>query len=403
MKPALRRALLLVFLLLSVAGCGGNDEYYGATTPTNVPLASSPPMGWNSWNHFACNINETLFRETADAMVESGMRDAGYRYVNVDDCWQHERDTNGTLQANPQRFPSGIKALADYVHARGLKLGLYATPGSHTCANNAGSYPGSLGSIGHEEQDARTFAAWGVDYLKYDWCGADKDGLEEIPAYTKMSEALRATGRPIVYSLCEYGQGKPWLWGRSAGANLWRTTSDIMDSWFSVRLILLVQAPITRYAAPGSWNDPDMLEVGNGGMSDNEYRVHFGMWALLNAPLLAGTDVRSMTAATKAILLNQEVIAVDQDWGGQAGFKLRDDGDAEVWEKPMSDGSVVAALLNQGEQPTNISVTASALGLHSAAAYNARDLWEHVDREFADMVQATVPPHAVVMYRIGRK
>ena len=389
---------LVLAVAVLVSGCGEGTQV--VSTPTAASLADTPPMGWNTWNHFACHIDEALIRASADAIVESGMRDAGYRYVNIDDCWQGERDAGGALQANPQHFPGGIPALADYVHARGLKLGIYATPGSHTCANLSGTYPGHLGSLGHEEQDARTFAAWGVDYLKYDWCGADKDGLTEIPAFTQMSAALRATGRPVVYSLSEYGQGKPWLWGGSAGANLWRTTPDIVDLWGRVPAILVKQVPITGYARPGAWNDPDMLEVGNGGMTDDEYRTHFSMWAVLNAPLLAGNDVRSMTDATKAILLNREVIAVDQDWGGTAGFRLRDDGTAEVWEKPMSDGSVVAALLNLGEQPADIAVTAAELGLPAASTYRARDLWAHADRTIGAAIQANVPRHALVMYRI---
>ena len=393
-----RRLGVLLAALLLAAGCGESSQV--VPNPAPLQLASRPPMGWNTWNHFACNINESLIRESADALIASGMRAAGYRYVNIDDCWQGERDANGTLQASPQHFPNGIKALADYVHARGLKLGIYATPGSHTCANLSGMYPGQLGSLDHEEQDARTFAAWGVDYLKYDWCHADNDGLTEIPAFEKMSQALRATGRPIVYSLSEYGQGQPWLWGGSVGANLWRTTPDIVDLWGRIPAILVKQVPITGYAAPGGWNDPDMLEVGNGGMTDNEYRAHFSMWALLNAPLLAGNDVRSMSTATMEILLNQEVIAVDQDWGGTGGFRLRDDGTAEVWEKPMSDGSVVAALLNLGEQPADIAVTASELGLPAASTYQARDLWAHVDGEFTAGIQATVPRHSVVIYRI---
>jgi alpha-galactosidase len=391
-----RPGAVFAALLLLLAGCGEHQ----VVSPVSQ-LASRPPMGWNTWNHFACKIDESLIRESADALVASGMRDAGYRYVNIDDCWQaYERDASGSLQAHPEHFPSGIKALADYVHARGLQLGIYATPGSHTCANLAGTYPGQLGSLGHEEQDARTFAAWGVDYLKYDWCHAERDGLTEIPAFAMMSRALRATGRPIVYSLSEYGQGKPWLWGPSVGANLWRTTPDILDLWPRIPPILVKQAPITTYAGPGGWNDPDMLEVGNGGMTDDQYRAHFGMWALLNAPLLAGNDVRSMTTATTEILLNQELIAVDQDWGGRSAVKLRDDGDTEVWEKPMSDGTVVVALLNQGAPAADMVVTASELGLPAASRYQARDLWAHVDREFGSEIQATVPSTSVVMYRI---
>jgi alpha-galactosidase len=389
--------LLAVLLVSAVGGCG--EDTVSAPAPI-APLASSPPMGWNTWNHFHCTIDESLIREATDAIVASGMRDAGYRFVNIDDCWAAPRDTDGNLQSNPEHFPSGIAAVADYVHARGLKLGLYGAPGSRTCANISNAYPGRLGSLGHETQDARTFAAWGVDYLKYDWCGADQDGLEEIPAFTQMAEALRATGRPIVYSISEYGHQQPWLWARNAGANLWRTGGDIVDFWGSVRVILIRQSQISAYAAPGGWNDPDMLQVGNGGMTDNEYRAHFSMWALMNAPLLAGNDPRSMSAATTEILLNREVIAVDQDWGGMAGFKLRDDGDAEVWKKPMSDGSVAAALLNHGEQTQEISVTPAELGLRQAGVYHARDLWAHTDSELADALQATVPPHSVAMYRV---
>jgi alpha-galactosidase len=257
------------------------------------PLAATPPMGWNSWNKFGCNVSEDLIRQIADAMVKSEMKDAGYQYVVIDDCWQVSRDKNGNIVADPQRFPSGIKALADYVHGLGLKFGIYSDAGSKTCA-------GRPGGLGHEYQDALQYAAWGVDYLKYDWCNTTSQDAQA--SYANIRNALTASGRPIVLSICEWGTAKPWLWGKAVGGNLWRTTGDINDKWETKKKeplgmldILDLQEGLESFAGPGHWNDPDMLEVGNGGMTTPEYQAHFSLWSILAAPLMAGNDLRNMT------------------------------------------------------------------------------------------------------------
>jgi alpha-galactosidase len=364
-------------------------------------LALTPPMGWNSWNKFACNIDEKVVRGMADAIVASGMKDAGYQYVVIDDCWHGPRDENGVITADPAKFPSGIKALADYIHSKGLKFGIYSDAGKLTCG-------GRPGSQGHEYQDAITYARWGVDYLKYDWCSTGSRNAEE--AYALMSDALKATGRPVVLSICEWGQNKPWLWGSRIG-NLWRTTGDIWDSfdqqdkahsWANNMLIIVDQnEPLWPYAGPGHWNDPDMLEVGNGGMSDTEYRSHFSLWAMMAAPLMAGNDIPAMSEATKAILLNREVIAVDQDPLGIQGRRVRDDGDLEVWSRPLADGSRAVILFNRGAAPAEIAVSWPEIGYPATLNAGVRDLWAHQDRGKAKgRYAATVAPHGVVMVRI---
>jgi alpha-galactosidase len=309
-------------------------------------LALTPPMGWNSWNKFACNVNEATVRATADAMVSSGMRDAGYLYVVIDDCWHGARDADGFITADREKFPSGIKALADYVHKKGLRFGLYSDAGRHTCG-------GRPGSQGHEYQDALTYARWGVDYLKYDWCDTGTRNAEE--GYELMADALRATGRPIVFSMCEWGTSKPWLWASKVG-NLWRTTGDVIDHWegkydYSWGMVSIVDMnePLWSYAGPGHWNDPDMLEVGNGGLTDAEYRSHFSLWAMMAAPLIAGNDVAAMSEATKAILLNREVIAVDQDPLGVQGHRVWKEGTNEIWLKPLNGGRQALLLFNRGQ------------------------------------------------------
>ncbi|EME64770.1 NPCBM/NEW2 domain-containing protein [Amycolatopsis decaplanina] len=357
------------------------------------PPVATPPMGWNSWNKFGCDITEELIRETADAMVSSGMKAAGYQYVNIDDCWaEKNRTPDGKYEPHRTRFPSGIKALADYVHGKGLKLGIYTSAGTETCAR---TMPGSLD---HEEVDAQTFADWGVDYLKYDNC--HNQGRPALERYTKMGEALKKTGRPIVYALCEWGENKPWEWGKAAGAQLWRTTGDISDTWSSMTNLLDQQVGLEGYAGPGGWNDPDMLEVGNGGMTDAEYRSHFALWSLLNAPLLAGNDLRSMSEATKKILLNKDLLAVDQDWGGEQGRKIRDDGDTEVWAKPMSDGSEVVVLFNRGRAPATLSATTGEIGAPAASGYRVRDLWTGAETESAGTLRAGVPGHGSAVFRV---
>jgi alpha-galactosidase len=358
--------------------------------PTNG-LAQTPPMGWNSWNKFAGKIDDRTVREIADAIVSSGMRDAGYVYINIDDTWEGGRDANGVLEPN-QKFPD-MKALADYLHAKGLRLGIYSGPGHKTCAGFEASY-------GHEEQDAKTWAEWGIDYLKYDWCSASavyhRDEME--PAYQKMALALRATGRPIIFSLCQYGWLDVGTWGAAAGGNLWRTTGDIQDNWESMSRIGFGQDGREKVAGPGHWNDPDMLEIGNGGMTDAEYRTHFSLWSLLAAPLIAGHDVRAMTEATKQILTNQEVVAIDQDKLGAQGFRVRKDGDLEVWKKPLSDGMAVG-LFNRGGDARRITVNWAEMGV-AAASPNVRDLWAHHDVAAGTEFATEVPAHGVVLVKI---
>ena len=355
-------------------------------------LARTPPMGWNNWNLFQEHIDDKIVRGVADAMVANGMRDAGYVYVNIDDTWEGVRDANGNLQAN-SKFPD-MKGLADYLHSKGFKFGIYSSPGYRTCAE----YPGSLG---HEAQDARTFAGWGVDYLKYDWCGARVTYKNEDlqPLYQKMGEALEQSGRPIVYSLCEYGNGHVETWGAKVGANLWRTTGDISDTWTSMIANIEKQVPTAPYAGPGHWNDPDMLEIGNGHMTTEEYRTHMSLWALAAAPLLAGNDIRSMAPETREILINREVLAVDQDsLGKQATPKTS--GDLQTWVKPLADGSVAVGVVNLGEAQKTATINLSDLGLGSKVK-SARDLWKHSPVTFANGAYTSqVPSHGVMLLRV---
>jgi len=356
-------------------------------------LAKTPPMGWNSWNLFAEKVDDQTVRTMADAMVTSGMKDAGYIYVNIDDTWEGVRDANGVLATN-KKFPD-MKALADYVHSKGLKIGIYSSPGPRTC----GGYPGSYG---HEEQDGKMYADWGIDYLKYDWCSAStiykNDQLQ--PVYQRMGDALHATGRPIVYSLCEYGMGGVEKWGPEVGGNLWRTTGDISDEWDSMIGNIEKQVPTAPYAGPGHWNDPDMLEVGNGKMSDDEYRTHMSLWALTAAPLLAGNDIRTMTDTTRSILLNKEVIAIDQDPLGKQGSPVKN-GNLETWVKPLKDGSVAVGVVNLDSAVGSATVKASDLQLKGAVR-SARDLWSHSDVKFANgEYTATVPAHGVLLLRVS--
>src|SRR6201998_1136236 len=309
-------------------------------------LAQTPPMGWNSWNKFGCNVSEELIKSVADAIATNGMKEAGYQYVVIDDCWQVSRDENGFIVADPQHFPSGVKVLADYVHSKGLKFGLYSDAGAKTCA-------GRPGSQGTEYQDALQYARWGADYLKYDWCNTGTRNAEE--AYLTMSTALLSTGRPIVFSCCECVTSKPCLWGKGIG-NLWRTTGDISDKWTTKKKwpdgtcceygmvdILDMQIGLESFAGPGHWNDPDMLEIGNGGMTDEEYRTHMSLWSILAAPLLAGNDLRDIPPSTLAIPTNREVIAIDQAPEGKQGHRLSKSGDQEVWVKPLSGSAIAVA------------------------------------------------------------
>jgi alpha-galactosidase len=354
-------------------------------------LAQTPPMGWNSWNKFACDVNEQLIRETADAMVRSGMKAAGYQYVNIDDCWQVSRDAQGNIVVDSQKFPSGIKALAEYVHSKGLKLGLYTDAGRLTCQKRPGSY-------NHELQDARTYAAWGVDYIKVDWCASE--GLDPKIQYAKFRDALAQAGRPIVFSICNWGVDAPWTWGPATG-NLWRTTGDIEDKYDRMSVIGFSQNGLEKFAGPGHWNDPDMLEVGNGGMSHNEYQTHMALWALLAAPLLAGNDLRSMTPETREMLTNSEVIAVDQDPKGIQGHRLWDEGPLEIWAKLLSDQSHAVGLFNRGESGLNITLDFKMLGV--TGPVKLRDLWRHADLgEARGSYTASVPKHGVLLLKVSK-
>ncbi len=367
-------------------------------------LAQTPPMGWNSWNKFGCNVSEKLIMQMADQMVSSGMQDAGYEYIVIDDCWQIDRDANGEIVIDKDRFPNGIKYLADYIHSKGLKFGIYSCAGTKTCA-------GRPGGRGHEYQDARTYARWGVDYLKYDWCNTATQ--DSKASYSTMRDGLFAAGRPIVFSLCEWGSTKPWEWAKEVG-HLWRSTGDIVDRWDAMIDILDKERDLAKYAGPGHWNDPDMLEVGNGGMTTDEYRTHFSLWCMLAAPLMAGNDLGNMSAETGEILKNGELIAIDQDVLGKQGFCYRDNGDYEIWIKKLAGNEKAACLLNRGDEEKIVQVDFSLLlrandnywvsEPYKLTDYKVRDLWEHkafsVDQP---TVFVKLAPHSVKVYRFMKK
>ncbi len=383
MKPGTRFAAVIVLAAAALTFAAATPRPPAAT----APLALTPPMGWNSWNHFECKVSDAVVRAAADAVVSSGMKAVGYQFVNIDDCWQGQRDAQGGIQPN-DRFPD-MAALAAFVHSKGLKLGIYSSPGPKTCA-------GYEGSFGHEEQDAQTYARWGVDYLKYDWCSATGD---QRAAYTKMHDALVRTGRPIVFSLCQYGWYSVWSWGASVGGNLWRTTDDISDNYDRMSVLGFAQNGLERFAGPGHWNDPDMLEIGNGGMKDDEYRTHMSLWCLLAAPLIAGNDLSAMTTATLAILANSEVIAVDQDTAGIQGHRVAEEGPLEIWMKPLADGSRAVGMFNRGTWEATMTVRFEQLGIGESASL--RDLWAHRDLgEFHSSYEAKVPRHGVVLLRV---
>lgn len=411
-----RTLLLLLFTYLTswyIYGQGnkvdpGHLKYEG--------LALTPPMGWNSWNKFACNVDERLIKETADAMVASGMKDAGYVYINIDDCWHGQRDSPGFMHPNPDRFPSGMKALADYVHAKGLKLGIYSDAGWETC----GGHPGSRG---YEFQDAQMYAKWGIDYLKYDWCNTQ--GLNAEGAYMTIGAALQNAGRPMVLSICEWGDNEPWEWGKSVG-HLWRTTGDIYNcfdcikdygSWKSwgVLQIFDMQKGLREYAGPDHWNDPDMLEIGNG-MPVNEERAHFAMWSMLAAPLIAGNDLRNMSKETLEVLTNKEVIAVNQDSLGIQGFQYlpQNNKDLEIWFKPLQGGDWAVMFLNRGKttQKVNFNWTKENVvdEIFDKAAdfdkttYTIRDLWSKKNIGTTKKAfKAEIPSYDVAMLRLTVK
>jgi alpha-galactosidase len=378
----MKKLILIAFALGCVQSAGAE----------NSSVATTPPMGWNSWNHFACKVTAADVRSAADAIVSNGMKDAGYIYVNIDDCWEGVRNEKGRIQAN-QKF-GDMKALVDYVHGKGLKIGIYSSPGPKTCAGYEGSY-------GHEEQDAQQYADWGFDYLKYDWCSAEKvyrrDQMPEV--YKKMHDALLRTGRPIVFSLCQYGFGRVWRWGASVGGNLWRTTEDIDDHYDRMSVIGFDQDGLEPFAGPGHWNDPDMLEVGNGGMNHDEYVTHMSLWVLLAAPLLAGNDLSKMTPETLDILTNKEVIAVDQDAKGVQGRRITQEGPLEVWAKPLADGGVVVGLFNRGESVNPVTVSFKDIAVQASAT--VRDLWKHKDLgSFNGSYTGEVQRHGAVLIRV---
>lgn len=367
-------------------------------------LAKTPPMGWNSWNKFACNVSEKLIMQMTDAMVSSGMQDAGYEYIVIDDCWQVDRDRNGEIVVDKDRFPHGMQYLADYVHSKGLKFGIYSCAGAKTCAERPGGR-------GHEFQDARTYARWGVDYLKYDWCNVSTQDAKA--SYITMRDGLYTAGRPIVFSICEWGTNKPWEWGKEVG-HLWRTTEDIVDRWDAMIVILDQEKDLAKYAGPGYWNDPDMLEVGNGGMTVDEYKTHFSLWCMLAAPLMAGNDLENMSPETAEILKNKELIVLDQDTLGKQGFCYRDNGDYEIWIKKLANSEKAACLLNRSDEEKTVQVDFNVLlkandnywssEPYKLEDYYVRDLWEHKEVKLdKNTLYIKIPPHSVKVYRFIKK
>ncbi|MDP9794134.1 alpha-galactosidase [Catenuloplanes nepalensis] len=395
----MRRLIAAAAATLTLLCTGAAAVVAGPAAPAAAVengLARTPPMGFNNWNAFGCDVTEQLIKDVADLFVSSGLQAVGYEYVNIDDCWAlKERDPEtGRLVPDPVKFPSGIAGVAGYVHAKGLKLGLYADAGTRTCAG----YPGSLG---HEDLDARTFAEWQIDYLKYDNCYNESDGSQAdyLRRYTAMGQALTRTGRPIVYSICEWGTSQPWTWAADVG-NLWRTTGDISDNWSSVRSIIATNAPLYPYAGPGHWNDPDMLEVGNGGMTATEYRTHMSMWAMMAAPLIIGTDLRGASAETMDILTNSEIIAVDQDPLGVQATVVSDSGGLMVLDKPLADGQRAIALYNSTDTVATVSVPATETGLRRAPAYRLQDLWTGAVTQARTTIEAAVPAHGTVVFKV---
>ena len=395
------RLIFVSALIFSIPGCTNrtadfNNDEQVVTSAGWENLAPTPPMGWNSWNPFGKNVSEQVIRETADAFVSSGLKDAGFNYIVIDDIWQGGRDSvTGLLFPDPERFPSGIKALADYVHSKGLKFGIYSDAGTMTCGDRPGSF-------GFEERDAKLFAEWGVDYLKYDYCycpdyaSLNNDYRMAIARYKAMGDALKKTGRPIVYSICEWGPRSPWLWGKEVGGHLWRTSYDVGDKWdeprnehsqIGVLTSVDVMLDLERFAGPGGWNDPDMLVIGlnntgfikGGGCNEIEYRTQMSMWCMLAAPLMMGCDVRNMDEVTKAILLNKDVIAIDQDLLGKQGYRVyRKDG-IEAFKKPLSDNRVAIAFLNRNSKEGKITLSYKDLELDADAKYTVYDVWTHQD------------------------
>ena len=400
------RKFMMAVAMIAVCSAGVSQMPV-ANSQIAPTLAPTPPMGWNSWNHFAKDVTQKDVMDAADALIKSGMRDAGYVYVNIDDTWEGDRDASGMLHSNA-KFPD-MKALGDYLHTHGLKFGIYSGPGPLTCAHYAASE-------GHEQQDADLYASWGVDYLKYDLCSFKKTDMDPATAahpddpqaanrlmreaYVKMRQALDRTGRPIVYSLCQYGWDNVWTWGPAVGGNLWRTTGDINDTYARMTELGFGQAGLAKFAGSGHWNDPDMLEVGNGKMSTEEYRTHMSLWALLAAPLIAGNDLSKMSDDTKALLMNKGVIAIDQDPLGKQGDRVYEEGPHEVWSKPLAGGAVAVGLFNRGETVSPMSVTLKELGVKKAR--EIVNVWTGEKIEAKDgSLMAVVPRHGVVLLRVA--
>jgi len=400
------RSLLIASLVFATIASSAQGPAIRPVAHPPLPVAATPPMGWNSWNFFAGKVTDQDIRNAADQIVATGMKDAGYIYINIDDTWEAERDASGVLHTN-SKFPD-MKALADYVHSKGLKLGIYSGPGLKTCA-------GFAASLDHEAQDAQLYASWGIDYLKYDLCSFRRDEMAAkapndkaaqmrmmIAAYDKMGKALKEAGRPIVYSLCQYGWDSPWEWAPALGGNLWRTTGDVQANWGSIYNIINQQAGLAKYAGPGHWNDPDMLEVGNGRVTLAENRSHFSMWAMLAAPLLAGNDLPNMKPEIKAILTNSNVVAVDQDKLGRQGTHVYSDGEVDVWSRSLSGGAMAVAVLNAGSDrvashPFHLNL--AKLGLHGPQ--KGKDLWTSKDNTLTENKPIEHDSHDTLLVRIA--
>ena len=388
------RKYLLISLLL-IAGSLHAQKFEN--------LALTPPMGWNSWNKFGCDINEKTIKEVADAMVSSGLRDAGYVYLVIDDCWQVKRDSNGNIIADPDRFPSGMKSMGDYIHSKGLKFGIYSDAGTATCQ-------GRPGSRGYEFQDARTYASWGADYLKYDWCSHGKQNPEA--SYTLMRDAVYKAGRPVVFSICEWGVSKPWEWARNIG-HLWRSTEDIINCfdcknyWGGNGVVQIIDlfTDIGDFSGPGHWNDADMLEVGNGVLTPSEERLHISMWSMFSSPLMAGNDLRNLSKETTEILTNREVLAVDQDKLGILATRWMKYGALEIWFKPLDGGAYAFCFINRGSEPLdfNQDMKTTIKKYVIDGNYSIRDLWKHEDAGTSkENVKGTLAPHDVLMIKLTR-
>ena len=378
-------------------------------------LASTPPMGWNSWNTFGHHINENVVRETADALVSSGLKDHGYEYVVIDDCWsiKDRRDGNGDLIADPEKFPNGIKALADYVHSKGLKIGIYSDAAEMTCAG----YPGSLD---FEEQDAKLWASWGIDFLKYDYCYAPLfDQAIAIERYTRMGEALRNSGREFLFSLCEWGNQSPHLWGRQVGGHMWRVSGDVFDSWVNIHMngwhsigidvSIDIAQDVHAYGGPGGWNDLDMLvvglqgkgQIGGNGMSFLEYQTHMSLWVIACSPLMIGCDVRKLDSVTASLLMNGKILAVNQDTLGIPARRVKQIGTCDIWTKPLVDSSVVVAVINRGSRAEDINLKARDIGLLDTSKL-ARNLWAGQDiADFKAELSLTVKPHETILLNVS--